>query len=406
MRTFFFQRLNTILFFLLICLSSNIESAPIDLILDEFAEISPNSLNEEAVLDQFQDISRPTKKQLHILEELLMLCPEEQQDAFNQIAALPYTSLFQIAELNTRKFLRRLYVPLRKIIAVEPEDRCGCINKYRMGSWLDAGYDRTHINTNDCFEDYTWNGYDVSLGVQSSMNPCWTLGFAGSYERDEINFQLGAKGTAQTFLVGAYSLLRPDNYYFLGDFIAGYGRYSIRRPIDIDTHHFHHKGNPQLYQSMAYIEAGYDFPFQGCFNTYLFQPFLGLEIGYFRYHSLHEKTKDPLFNIGIAGRSHVTFSGRLGIHFTTELFSCIKVAIDAAWQHRCTSLDNHIREHFLEFGCPISIKGLHISHDSFDGAINLAINLEENLRLYIEAAGQIWDRASTYNTFIGFQFGW
>lgn len=426
MRIFFFQLqlLNIILGFSLICFSSNIESAPINskrpehhtneaLLkrLDAFALISPASFNEEAILDQLETIQNLDSEHLLILEKLLELDPEAQQIILNQLAALPYTNIFQIAELNTRKFLRRLYDPLRKINIIDPEDRCGSVSKYRIGTWLDIGYDRAHINTSDCFEDYSLKGYDITLGVQTSITPSWTLGFAGSYEHDRINYQLGANGTNQTFLAGIYSLLRPDAYYLLGDLIVGYGHYRIRRLIDIDTDDFSadsfsRKGKPQLYQGMAYFEAGRDLPFYGCINTYLFQPFLGLEIGYFRYHNIRERAVDPLFDINIAGRSHVTFSGRLGFHFSTELFSCISVYADAAWQHRCTSLDNHIRERFVTFGDSFSITGLHLARDSLDGTVNLSLALEDNLRFYIEAAGQFWNNASTFNTFAGIQLGW
>jgi len=417
MRIFCFQPLNIILSFCLIYFF-NIESTPIIPAkleaanmfllkqLSPFALITPASLNEEAILEQIESIETTTPQQLLILQELLLLDPVTQQISLNQLAALPYTHLFQMAELNTRKFLRRLYDPLRKIVVADPKDRCGCINTSRIGTWVDAGYDQANINTSDCFEDYRWKGYDFSLGIQTSMNPCWTLGFAGSYEHDNISYQLGAKGSNETYLAGMYSLLRPADYYFLGDLVVGYGRYTIRRSIDIDTNHFKPKGKPQLYQGLAYFEAGHDMPVYGCINTYLFQPFLGLETGYFHYRNIHEKTMDPLFNINIAGRSHVTFSGRLGIHFSTELFSCLSVAADAAWQHRCTSYDNHIREHFVEFGDSFSITGIHLSRDSFDGAFNLSLQLENNLRLYVEIAGQIWNNASTYNTFAGLQIGW
>lgn len=401
MHTLLSQPLNILVCFSLICFSTHVESA-----IDAFGLITPADFNEEVILEQLESISNPTAQQLLVINELLELDPEEQQIAINQIAALPYTNIFQLAELNTRKFLRRLYDPLRKIAVVDTKDRCDCISKYRIGSWVDFGYDQAHINTKDCFETYNLKGYDVTLGIQTSMTPCWTLGFAGSYEHDNINFQLDAKGTSQTYLAGMYSLFRPDEYYLLADLVAGYGHYTIKRPINVGTDHFHHNSKPQLYQGMAYFEAGRDLPVYGCINTYLFQPFLGLETGYFRYHHIKENSNDPLFNISIDGRSHVTFSGRLGLHFSTQLFSRVSVAADAAWQHRCTSLDNHIRERFVEFGDTFSITGLHLARDSVDGAINISLALENNLRIYVEAAGQLWNNASTLNTFVGLQLGW
>lgn len=380
--------------------------------LIDFELISPASLNEEAILDELASITVPTQEDFVILEELLLLDPEAQQIALNQLAALPYTNVFQIAELNTRKFLRRLYDPLRKIAVVDPQDMCGCVNEYRIGGWFDAGYDRSHINTSDCFEDYTFKGYDFSIGAQMSMTPCWTLGVAASYEHDKLNYQLNADGNAQTYLVGMYSLLRPADYYLLGDLIAGYGQHTIKRQINIGNDgfvrekEFKRNGHPKIYQGMAYLEGGKDLPLYGCLNTYIFQPFLGLEVGYFRYQSIKERADNPLFDTNIASRSHVTFSGRLGLHFSTTLFSCLSVYADAAWQHRCTSLDNHIRQRFVQFGNQFSITGLHLDRDSFDGAINLSLSIENNLRLYIEAAGLFWNNAATYNTFAGIQLGW
>lgn len=364
----------------------------------------PNTPNQEAVTDQLQTIINPTRQELRVLTKLLMLSPDEQALALDQLSAVQYTFLTDTAEIVNRKFIRRLYDPLRKIITTQP--CCDKCFRSLVDVWFDVGADKTNIKRGNCIEGFSGNGTDVTLGLQFRKDPTWTSGMAVAYEHDKNEFKLGGKATSDNYLGGIYTLWRPADYYLLGDFVASYGQYHVHRPIDIGRFHFRSKGLPRIYQGTLYVEGGKDFYLHCSCHTYLFQPFLGFETTYGRFSRIQEHSSDPLFNVDIKDRIRSATYGRLGIHFSAELFSRLTVAADFAWQYRLTSHGNHITEHFQQFGNEFTIHGAELPRDSVDWAVNLATTVASDFRIYAEASGQVWNNGYTNNLFAGFQIGW
>ncbi|MEI8125915.1 MAG: hypothetical protein WCG42_09175 [Parachlamydiaceae bacterium] len=59
---------------------------------------------------------------------------------------------------------------------------------------------------------------------------------------------------------------------------------------------------------------------------------------------------------------------------------------------------------FVEFGSNFNINGVPLNGNSADGAITISTQLLEQLRVYLEASGEIWNKAATYNGLGGFEF--
>lgn len=366
-------------------------------------DIDPITSNQFAILDQLESIADPTLEEFVFLNELLFLSPDEQLFALDILSASQYTTFAIDAEIINRKFIRRLYDPLRKMLE-KPPCACTCTRSL-FDTWVDIGYDKARVHTTNCIEGFEWDGYDVTIGGEMRKSPCFTLGAAVSYERDKIDFDLCGKGTIESFLGGIYGLYRPECYYILGDFVVGYNKGHVTRDINIGTFHSRARGTPKFLQGTLYLEAGADMYSCECWNKYLFQPFIGIESGYGHFNRIQDTGTNPLFNVTVASRRYWNTTGRVGLHFFTTICT-LSVAADLAWQHRLTSQKNRGKEHFQEFGEEFSIHGGCLSRDSIDAAFNLAALVASDFRIYIEGAGQWWNNAYMYNIFGGFQIGW
>jgi hypothetical protein len=178
----------------------------------------------------------------------------------------------------------------------------------------------------------------------------------------------------------------------------------MRREIGINhTLCYRPHSNPDLFQGAWYVEAGKDF---GWCN-FLVQPFVGFEVDFFNHSRIHEHATDPSLNVSVNAKSQTTAASRLGMHITSlDVAYGFNVAVDTAWVYRLNDIHNNIREHFVDFGTPFIIKGLHISRSSFEGTINVSTNLTEYIQVFAEATGERWQRASSFSLLAGIQGTW
>lgn len=363
----------------------------------------PKTSNQRMVTDQLQTLNAPGMRDLSVLTALVQLPEHQQQRALDQMTAQPYANLLLTAELADHKFIRRLYNPLRALVTAHPCceadscNPCGCV----FDTWIDGGWNHSNFKGNRNARGFSLAGYEISLGVQTTIENCWTIGLAGSYENEKLKYKVGGTGRVNTYLGGIYTLFRPADFYVLSDLVLGCTKNNIKRHIDVGTYHFKTRGKPDVFQGSLYVEAGQDY----ALDCFLFQPFLGIEAGYFRHDQIHEHGSDSLFKVDVKNRSYGTASSRLGVHLLTEM-SCLKLYVDAAWQYRLTSLRNRSREHFHSFGDAFTITGIPLSRSSFDGAVNLSAMIIDGWELYAEAEGQWWNNASTYTILGGLQISW
>lgn len=343
--------------------------------------------------------------------QLLQLPADEAQRALSQMSAQQYAQISVTAEAVNQHFIRRLYDPLRRTISSDP---C-CYNNYSCeqiyDTWMDVSYDHSVYKGNSDARGFNIKGYEISLGVQTSFYRNWTAGLAGFYEMDRLDFNLGGSGKNNTGLGALYALYRPQSYYVLADLVLGYSNQKVRRPIDVGTTHYSRKGNPNVFQSALYSEAGVDLDsfyllgFQPCSHLYSIQPFLGLEIDYVHVDKFHESHSEFLA-VDVDSKSQTAASSRLGVHFTTRQSCYYSISLDIAWQCRLSSLKNQFRESFTTFGDEFNIKGIPLHRNSGDGTIYVSTDLARGWSVYAEVGGQVWQNASSYNLLLGVQGSW
>lgn len=367
-----------------------------------FARIGKTA-NQRKVANQLQTILDPSKNELAIISALAQESASHQQRALHQLTAQPYANLLLVAEVTNHKFIRRLYNPLRLLVTSHPccapEVIC-CANNCLVDTWFDAGWDRSNFRGNKNAKGFGLKGFETSIGSQITIDNCWTVGAAFSYERDYIHYKIGGKGTSNTYLGGLYTLFRPSDFYILSDLVLGYTQTKLKRHIDFKHYHFSNHGKPDVYQGTLYVEAGRDFGV----DCFLFQPFIGIEGGYFRQDHIHERCNN-LFAVDVKNKTHGTASSRLGVHFLTEM-SCFKIFFDAAWQYRLSSLHNRSHQRFKNFGKDFRIVGIPFARSSFDSALNLSATIVDGWEVYVEGQGQWWKDASTFTVLAGLIIAW
>lgn len=359
------------------------------------------TFNEQQVANQLVSITSPTAEESAVLNELVGLAPNNQAAALNQMSAQQYATLLITAEDTNRRFIRRLYDPLRSIITAAP-----CARKPRCcprdtTTWLTGSWEGSSYKGNCNAQGFKSNGFEVSLGAQTHCED-WTFGIAGAYEWDHYHYNVGGTGNSNTGLGALYALYRPSCYYALADLVIGGSDQKVTRPIDIGSFHYTKHGRPSMFQGAIYTEAGFD-----CYwDSLLVQPFLGFEFGYYNRDRIHEHSDDTFLDVYVHQTSRGTVNSRLGLHLSNQWTSCWTLAVDLAWQYRLTPLANKIEENFSTFGDDFQIKGVPVPRSSFDTVVNLSFAPDDSWRVYAEAAGQCWMNNSFYSVLGGIEFSW
>ncbi|MEI8124243.1 MAG: autotransporter domain-containing protein [Parachlamydiaceae bacterium] len=353
--------------------------------------------NEQQVADQLVTIADLTAQELAVMTTLMALPSGLQSQALNQMSAQQYATLLISGEESTRSFLRRLYDPLRPFTT---GSLCSChcgMDVWGMGGWEKSSYgDETNA------DGFTKTGYEVSLGGQICLQPQWVVGAGITYEKGHFDYHIGGTGTGHTILGAIYALYRPECFYVMADLVMGGSKQSIHRPIDIGSIHYRKYGKPVMFQSALYLESGID-----CwYDNMLFQPFIGLECGYYDRFRFKEKDSDSFLSVAVNRKSSGNVNSRLGCHFSSEWYTCLSLAIDAAWQCRMISLDHSIKEQFTTFGNTFQIKGISMPYNSIDGAVKFSYKPTDSLMIYFEALGQRWKKDSFYSFIGGIECTW
>ena len=300
-------------------------------------------------LDQGRDIAVSVPP---IIDTIMDLSDSNATRAFQQLSAQQYTNILTLAEMTNQQFIRRLYDPLRSIVTDHNcYDDCWCCSCCDCGywdcrnrdcsccdcgycdsdcgeSWIEAGAARSFFKGNECVRGSKSKGYQITFGHQKRLDRCWTVGAAGSYEHDNISYNLSGRNKVNTFFGALYGLYRPCSYYVLGDLAFGYSNQRLKRHIDIGSIRCTTRGKPKVFSSTLYVEAGKDIDCQCRFL--LIQPFVGLDASYYRRNRVHEHGISPL-NMQISDKSYGTLHSRLGVHLTTHRLRCLVVSVDLAW---------------------------------------------------------------------------
>lgn len=369
-------------------------------------EASSYSSNQAVVSNQLQSINNLTAEESTLVLTIAGLPEAEAESILDQLSGEQYTHAIFAATLANQQFIKRLYTPLRDILTADPElvdanyDTC---NDSLTDIWLDGGCNRCFVNGSQSAKGYKATGYAYTLGAQLTFNRDWTAGTAISYENQRVDYNLDGASRHRYFLGGVYAIYRPEAYYLLGDLAFSYGTQKFKRRINAGTLSYQLHGHPKTCQGTIYLEGGKDY----VFGIMLAQPFIGVEAGYLRRTAVNEHSDySPLADLSIKKGSFGATYSCLGVHFSTQRFSRLALALDLAWRCRLTPLDNCLRANFQNFGQEFTVKGVNNIRNNLEGAISLSGKVIEDIELFVEATCQWWPRAIGYNVFGGMMFSW
>ena len=376
------------------------------------------------VAEQLFTITTPDAEQALILSEITSLDCADIGAALDALSGSQYAGLLLEVELSTRQFVRRLYDPLRLFLAKDMTccvwDPCGC-NRGLEG-WFEAGaiqanfrgkehnnhHDRHHNSGSGCcgrrhhLKSY---GYQISGGFQAECGNS-IGGVALTYEHTNGTFRNcgNAHCHTNTWLGGLYGAVRECDFYLMGDLVLGGSQTKLKRNVYFGDLGFHERGKPEAFQGILYGEIGYDFRY--C--SFLVQPFLGLEGGYYSWKSTHEHG-DDFARLKLKERNYGTFDTRLGAHFVLDETECygLFVGVDLAWQYRCSPTNTFVDVEFEDFGSGFHSHGINLDQSSFDAALNIEQQVGNNWSVFASGYWQQWSSTLyAYDILAEFTYSW
>ncbi|MFI0435847.1 MAG: autotransporter domain-containing protein [Parachlamydiaceae bacterium] len=356
------------------------------------------SKNERHVATQIDHITDPSSDLQNVLSVLVNSPVHDVCDTLDAFSGEQYPYLNQLARYHDERLNSTIFDAMRATLnPCACSDRCDPIQ-----TWC-------QLEKGQCFAGHQGKRHglsavnvDCNVGVLSSLSDTLIVGAAGQYAYSDIDFPKHSDGhthwnTGEMALFGAY---HQGAFYGFANAMGGQSWGAIERRIDFQTIHRKAKGSARITQGLLYIETGVDV----CWCNLLFQPFIGLECGVYRQNKMKEKKAGSL-NLELESQTTHTFDSYLGAHFTSTL-NCFTLQADMAWQHRYHDGYFENRMKFIEFGHGFNVKSVAFGHDALRGALSFSTNLCDNIRCFVEIAGEKWKRWSAYDANIGVSVEW
>ncbi len=311
--------------------------------------------------------------------------------SLNKLSGEQYTNLIYIAQQSDQRFIQRIYYPLARRIGTE----CQPIEGNKTKIWTDGQWGRSHQHNDDHAKGYKSNDWNFSLGIHRYIGTQGTIGIAGAYEQNHVDFKAGGVGHCHTILGALYGAYNPDPIYIISNLVAGYSHDKVKRPI----HSKRIAGYPKINHVTFYTEIGGNI-FTGCGSL---QPFAGLEVQHYHRSSFEEHGRHAL---KVKDRNVNPLNSRLGLHLATLAWCEFTFGADVAWLHRFYFHKDKIRAKFRKFGHEFNVEGVDEHHDAFQGSLNFTAALPKNVDLFAEASGQVWSHFYSYTFTGGLSFSW
>lgn len=368
--------------------------------------------NGRNVAEQLFLITNPDADETLFLNAITSLNCEDIGIALDLLSGSQYSELLLSTELSTHQFVRRLYDPLRTFLAKDLTccdpccDPCACCNN-GFEVWVEGGGTHSRFKSSHEGHGFKNKGWQVTAGAQmASCDNTWVGGAAITYEHTNADFNFGGTANTKTILGGLYGAYRMCDFYLLGDIVFGGSQSKLKRDFFISTDEFFERGKPEALQGIIYAEFGKDFRY--C--SFLIQPFLGLEGGYYSYKRFSEDGDEPV-DLHFNKRSYGTFDTRLGVHLVADEIVCgLFVGIDLAWQYRCTENNNYLEASFFDsvspFGGNFRVHGSKLDPNSFEAALNIEQKIGENWSVFASGYWQQWSKANAYDLLAGVSMSW
>lgn len=361
------------------------------------------SCNQVGVAQNLDSIINPNTPQSLLLSAIVNLPLEVAQEALESLSGYQYTCDVWVTEIATRRFLRRLYDPLRSIVS----SPCDCFDPCYdpccgWTGWLEMGEGFTSLKGNSHAHALHMNSFEITGGIQKSFCCDLTSGLAGSYEYDHVKYSRGGGGNRHTGFLALYGLYRPCLFYGLVDFVYGHTSNSLSRAIQVGSLHYTARSKPNLSQFTFYGEVGFDWNA----GSFLVQPFLGIQSGKNRREHVKESNANG-WGLVVNQHHRSTTSSRFGLHVTTKNFcNCIELAADIAWNQLLSSRKNSGNGRFREFGHSFHICGDSIDRSSIDYVLRFTSCPCDCMKAFVELGGETWKHANNFDVLGRIEFNW
>jgi autotransporter-associated beta strand protein len=354
-----------------------------------------SSCNQYGVARNLDNLTNLSAAQALLISAIANLPLRQARSALESLSGFQYTNGVWATEVTTRRFLRRLYDPLRPIVS-----SCDCCCP-DWTIWLEGGYGFTNLHKKTAHKLHM-DSYQVTGGIQKTFCCDFTVGLAGSYEYDHMKYRHG-DGHRNSGYASLYGLYRPCCFYGLVDFVYGYSADHVNRKIHAGNVRYRAHGNPHLNLFAFYGEFGFDW----CACDLLIQPFLGVQVD--RNWRGHIRENDANgFGLNLEKHNWTEASTRLGVHITyCDICDYFNASLDLAWDEMWTSDHNSTRGRFKQFGNSYRICGNTLDRASFDYALTLSSSCFcDCLTGYLELGGEVWGHANTFNVILGVEYNW
>lgn len=349
--------------------------------------------NQLGVATNLDHMISPNVTQSLLISTLANLPLAAAQEALESLSGFQYTHDVLVTEISMSRLLRRLYDPLRSLVA--GHDPCD-----GWTSWLETGYGFTNLHGNTAHK-LKLDSYQVTGGIQKTCCSDLTWGLAGSYEHDNVTYRNG-RANRNTEFASLYGLYRPCSFYGLFDLVYGYSSNRFKRTIEAGNIQYKAHSKPSFNTFTFYGEGGFDLTCE----YGLIQPFLGIQIGKnWRGHINEHHAKG--WELAIHKHDWTSTRSRLGLHLSAcSLYDCIDTSIDIAWNQLWSSRKNSTVGRFKQFGDSFPICGNRLDNYSFDYALTFTACFCNGLKGYIELDGEYWQHANTFNILGGIEYSW
>ena len=228
-------------------------------------------------------------------------------------------------------------------------------------------------------------------GVDWRFDDAWTLGFAGAYSNDAVNFSDGSNSSFNSYDVLAYGGWRDGSVYLTGIGGASFSDISTTRSLALSSlPSANGSFSGQTYT--AYGEGGYVMmPWGGVRLT----PYLGLRYTHAHTDAFTETggAIGPLSVSAVSGDSLVsTVAARLALPVDVAGFGTVVPEVRAGWQHEFLDIGHSINAAFAATptpGSPFLITGATVGRDSALVGVGLTHDLNADTRFFLDYDGLI-----------------
>lgn len=355
--------------------------------------------NQLCVAEQIESINDLNPDKIEVVKNLVSLSKKEIPNILDLISGEQYANLIIADQRATRRFLQRIYNPLRFISLDQDCDEL-CYSECK--AWTDIGGGKSFQSGS---KGYEMDEFNFSAAIHRSLNdwladcmplrkivPCswltgWTVGFAATYASQEFEFQPRGRMHMHNTEGALYALLTESWCYFLSDLIIGYTTGELERPIKFCQIDDKAKSNPNIFQTSYYGEFGINNIY--CWNIAV-QPYFGIETGCYNLSGIKENGARAL-DLKINDHEANLTNSYLGVHLY-QLFesNCSwGFSADLAWVH-LFDFDNNLNERFVHFGDKFKVEGPKIDRNGFQGALSFFKVFNDCWLVSAEFLGEKW----------------